>query len=336
MAVCNSDPHLIFANQSTSTNQEKMENPSSDPIMATKKAPQERKTKPERERMRRERENSFIQELKNLIIDKDHCVISGRIKKLEKADILERAVELIKNQESNAAKAMLGGYLRCLRDVERFFSSHQAGNRGDWPKEMINHLKKESTAMVSKMKPKVSQVTGGGDCPTTPSQVRMPLAKAHIATAPEVTDVPSPPRKKLCSKGKAETLVRPQTSESQLPDQRSPSVPPFAGSDRNSAHQNSQHQVESNREPPPLTTRPSIPNIPVKEDAPPPQQPDPSPFPGPFPNAFPPPAFPPPPILPSNPQLNNIFGAGQNPHPQPTTAAFWNTFWAFTDPCNFL
>ncbi len=67
-----------------------------------------KKTKPLRERMRREKMNTIIDELKELILGQDYHV-SGPVRKLAKADVLGLVLKRLKNPKRNGADSKVRG-----------------------------------------------------------------------------------------------------------------------------------------------------------------------------------------------------------------------------------
>ncbi|XP_061893495.1 transcription factor HES-5-like [Entelurus aequoreus] len=82
--------------------------------------------KPLVEKLRRERINGSIQQLKSLLAPE--FLTRQPDSKLEKADILEMTVCLLRRLKSSdgAAAAFRGGYSRCAREVAHFLSEERA------------------------------------------------------------------------------------------------------------------------------------------------------------------------------------------------------------------
>ncbi|XP_061834529.1 transcription factor HES-5-like [Nerophis lumbriciformis] len=81
--------------------------------------------KPLVEKLRRERINGSIQQLKSLLAPE--FLTRQPDSKLEKADILEMTVCLLRRlKSSDGAAAFHGGYSRCAREVAHFLSEERA------------------------------------------------------------------------------------------------------------------------------------------------------------------------------------------------------------------
>ncbi|KGL84571.1 Transcription factor HES-5, partial [Tinamus guttatus] len=101
--------------------------------------------KPVVEKMRRDRINSSIEQLK-LLLEKEFQRHQPN-SKLEKADILEVTVSYLRQQSrlqdptfthKNAEQDFNSGYLRCLREALRFLSYHEP--RKETQAQLIKHL----------------------------------------------------------------------------------------------------------------------------------------------------------------------------------------------------
>uniref|UniRef100_A0A8D0HGT9 Transcription factor HES-5 n=1 Tax=Sphenodon punctatus TaxID=8508 RepID=A0A8D0HGT9_SPHPU len=100
--------------------------------------------KPVVEKMRRDRINSSIEQLK-LLLEKEfqrHHPNS----KLEKADILEMTVSYLKQQSQLQIKVNLNneGYSRCLQEAFHFLSIHKI--QMDTQSKLLNHFQRSYTA----------------------------------------------------------------------------------------------------------------------------------------------------------------------------------------------
>ncbi|XP_061730888.1 transcription factor HES-5-like [Nerophis ophidion] len=80
--------------------------------------------KPLVEKLRRERINGSIQQLKSLLAPE--FLTRQPDSKLEKADILEMTVCLLRRLKSSDGAAFHGGYSRCAREVAHFLSEERA------------------------------------------------------------------------------------------------------------------------------------------------------------------------------------------------------------------
>ncbi|KAL7843257.1 hypothetical protein AOLI_G00247690 [Acnodon oligacanthus] len=76
--------------------------------------------KPAVEKMRRDRINNSIEQLKMLL--KDELKARHPSSKLEKADVLEMAVTYLKSK--TAEQSYADGFSRCLEETARFLSAH--------------------------------------------------------------------------------------------------------------------------------------------------------------------------------------------------------------------
>ncbi|XP_010223587.1 PREDICTED: transcription factor HES-5-like [Tinamus guttatus] len=123
--------------------------PGSAPVvcMEEKLLPREKNKlrKPVVEKMRRDRINSSIEQLK-LLLEKEFQRHQPN-SKLEKADILEVTVSYLRQQSrlqdptfthKNAEQDFNSGYLRCLREALRFLSYHEP--RKETQAQLIKHL----------------------------------------------------------------------------------------------------------------------------------------------------------------------------------------------------
>ncbi|KAG9482247.1 transcription factor HES-5-like [Eleutherodactylus coqui] len=110
--------------------------------------------KPIVEKMRRDRINSSIEQLK-LLLEKEFHKQQPNVK-LEKADILEMAVTYLKQQtlpptnihQNNALQMEFSdGYSRCFNEVLSFLSLHQ--NQRTTELRLLNHFKLNEDATTS-------------------------------------------------------------------------------------------------------------------------------------------------------------------------------------------
>ncbi|XP_056400150.1 transcription factor HES-5-like [Hyla sarda] len=112
--------------------------------------------KPIVEKMRRDRINSSIEQLK-LLLEKEFHKQQPNVK-LEKADILEMAVTYLKQQtlppnntivhQSNGLQMEFSdGYNRCFNEVLSFLSVHQ--NQRATEVRLLNHFKPNEDATIS-------------------------------------------------------------------------------------------------------------------------------------------------------------------------------------------
>ncbi|KAL6464933.1 hypothetical protein MHYP_G00272500 [Metynnis hypsauchen] len=108
--------------------------------------------KPAVEKMRRDRINNSIEQLKMLL--KDELKARQPSSKLEKADVLEMAVTYLKSK--TAEQSYTDGFARCLEETARFLSAHN-----QLPTDKPAPALKKHIDPPQKPKARVKSVSGG-------------------------------------------------------------------------------------------------------------------------------------------------------------------------------
>ncbi|XP_058229964.1 transcription factor HES-5-like [Hemibagrus wyckioides] len=94
------------------------------------------------EKMRRDRINSSIEQLKSLLAPE--FLNQQPDSKLEKADILEMTVSFLRQQQqpsfSSSSTAVNQGFSRCVHDIVHFLSKEEVKTQSQ--RKLLNHFQK--------------------------------------------------------------------------------------------------------------------------------------------------------------------------------------------------